>query len=50
LALVLLAAGPTFAAGSDARHLQEVRASAFVAQSGDYGSGDTSREGLVHAF
>lgn len=46
LALVLLAAGPTFAAPI-AWQLQEGRASAFVP---GYSMGtDTSREGLVHA-
>jgi hypothetical protein len=49
LALVLLAAGPTFAAGSHTRHLQEGRASAYVPQFGSYGVTDTSREGMIHA-
>jgi hypothetical protein len=48
LAIVFLAAGPTFAAGSHTRHLQEGRASAYVPQFASYA--DTSREGMVHAF
>jgi hypothetical protein len=50
LALVLLAAGPTFAAGSHTRHLHEGRASAYVPQFASYGGADTSREGMIHAF
>jgi hypothetical protein len=50
LALVLLAAGPTFAASPHTRHLQEGRASAYyVPQSGYVGITDTSRESLIHA-
>ena len=30
--------------------LHEGRASAYVSQSGFYGTADTSREGLIHAF
>ena len=50
LALVFLAGGPTFAAGSHTRHLQEGRTSAYVPQFASYGVADTSREGMVHAF
>ena len=50
LALVLLASGPTFAAGAHTKHLYEGRASAYVPQYGSYGVADTSREGLIHAF
>jgi hypothetical protein len=50
LALVLLAAGPTFAATPTAWQLHEGRASAFVPYSGGYSMGtDTSREGMIHA-
>jgi hypothetical protein len=50
LALVLLAAGPTLAAGSHTRHLKEGRASAYyVPRSGYIGITDTSREGMIHA-
>jgi hypothetical protein len=52
LALILLAAGPTFA--SNGRHLHEGRNSAYVPQSGFYGTTfygitDTTREGMIHA-
>jgi hypothetical protein len=47
LALVLLAASPTFAATPTAWQLHEGRASAFAPFSG--GATDTSREGLIHA-
>lgn len=50
LAIVFLAAGPTFAAGSHTRHLQEGRASAYVPQFASYGGADTSREGMIRAF
>ena len=55
LALVLLAAGPTFAAGSHTRHHEERRdfyvpQSSYVPQSGLYGTADTSREGLIRAI
>jgi hypothetical protein len=49
LALVLFAAGPTFAAGSHTRHLQEGRASAYVPQYGYVGYTDTGREAMIHA-
>ena len=49
LTLVLFAAGPTFAAGSHTRHLQEGRASASVPQYGYVGFTDTSREAMIHA-
>jgi hypothetical protein len=50
LALVLFAVGPTFAAGSHTRHLQEGRYSAYVWQSGYYvGFTDTGREAMIHA-
>jgi hypothetical protein len=53
LALVLLASGPTFAASSHAKHVQEGRASAYVPQSsGYYGGSDyspSSREEMIHA-
>jgi hypothetical protein len=53
LALALLSVGPTFAASSHARHLQEGRASAYAPQSGGYyeGSGysPSSREEMIHA-
>lgn len=52
LALVLLVAGPTFAASSHARHqLKEGRSSVSVPQSSDYyGSGysPSSREQMIH--
>jgi hypothetical protein len=52
LALVLLAAGPTFAAGSHARHLYEGRSGAYVPQSSDYYGGPSyppaSREQMIH--
>jgi hypothetical protein len=49
LALVLFAAGPTFAAGSHTRHLQEGRVSAYVPQYGYVGFTDTGREAMIHA-
>lgn len=53
LALVLLAAGPTFAANSHVRHLQEGRASAYVPQFIGYDGGpdyaSSSREEMIHA-
>jgi hypothetical protein len=50
LALVLLAAGPTFAATPAAWQLHEGRVSAYVPFSGGYSMGtDTSREGQIHA-
>jgi hypothetical protein len=54
LALVLIAAGPTFAASSHARHLYEGRSSAYVPQSSYfyYGGSDygpSSREQMIHA-
>jgi hypothetical protein len=51
LSLVLLAAGPTFAAGPFAWQIQEGRASTYVPYSGGFSIGtDTSREGSVRAF
>lgn len=50
LALILLAAGPTFAATPAARQLHEGRAGAFVPFSGGYSvNTETSREGIIHA-
>jgi hypothetical protein len=50
LALVLLAADPTFAAPPTGWQLQEARASTYVPFSGGYSLGTgTSREGLIHA-
>jgi hypothetical protein len=49
LALVLLAAGPTFAKGSHSRHLQEGRDSAYVPQFDSYGVTYTGREAMIHA-
>jgi hypothetical protein len=46
LALVLLAASPTFAV--HARNLQQ-GGDYYAPQSGSYGGADTSREGLIHA-
>jgi hypothetical protein len=51
LAFILLAASPTFAHG---RHVHEGRNSAYVPQSGFYGTTlygftDTSRESMIHA-
>jgi hypothetical protein len=52
-ALVLLAAGPTFAANPTAWQLRDGRASAFTLPfSGGYSVGTdstTSREGMIHA-
>jgi hypothetical protein len=51
LALILLAAGPTFAATPAAWQLHEGRASAFVPFSGGYSvNTETSREGIIHAY
>lgn len=54
LALVLLAAGPTFAASPTAWHLRDGRANAFALPfSGGYSVAPnystTTREGLIHA-
>ena len=52
LALVLLVIGPTFAAGSHAKHhLKEGRASVYVPQSSGYDGSDyapSSREQMIH--
>jgi hypothetical protein len=48
--LVLVAAGPTFAASSHTRHVQERRTSVFVPQSGQFGGADTSRENMVRTL
>jgi hypothetical protein len=48
--LVLLAAGPTFAASSHTRHVQERRNSVVVSQSGQFGGADTSRENMVRTL
>jgi hypothetical protein len=48
--LVLIAAGPTFAARSHTRHVQERRTSVFVPQSGQFRGADTSRESLVRTL
>jgi hypothetical protein len=45
--LALLAAGPTFAASSHTRYVQEGRNSTFVPQPGQFGGADTSRESQV---
>jgi hypothetical protein len=54
LALILLAAGPTYAASPSAWQLHEGRASAFVPYSGGYSVdtdySTTNREGQIHAF
>jgi type 1 fimbria pilin len=47
LALLFLAVGPTFAAGSQTLHF---RGDAFVPQSGYLGGADTSRESQIRAF
>jgi hypothetical protein len=51
LALVLVAAGPTFAASS--KHLREGRSGAYVPQSSYYYGGSdyspSSREQMIHA-
>jgi hypothetical protein len=54
LALVVVAASPTFATTSHARHLYEGRSSAYVPQSSYYyyGGSDyspSSREQMIHA-
>jgi len=53
LALIVLAAGPTFAASSHARHLYEGRSGAYSSQfSGYYGGSGyapSSREQMIHA-
>ena len=50
LALLSLAAGPTFAASPYAWQLHEGRSSVYVPYSGGLSTGaDTSREGLIHA-
>ena len=48
--LVLIAAGPTFAASSHTRHVQERRNSVVVSQSGQFGGADTSRENMVRTL
>jgi hypothetical protein len=58
-ALILVAVSPTFAANgrhlhSDGRYLHEGRNSAYISQSGFYGTTfygttDTTREGMIHA-
>ena len=48
--LVLMAAGPTFAASSHTRHVQERRNSVVVSQSGQFGGADTSRENMVRTL
>jgi hypothetical protein len=51
--LVLLAAGPTFAAGYHTRNLEEGRYSAYVplssSYSGDFAYSPSSREQMIHA-
>jgi type 1 fimbria pilin len=47
LALLLLAAGPTFAAGPQTLHF---RGDTYVPQSGYLGGADTSRESQIRAF
>jgi hypothetical protein len=53
LALVLVAAGPTFAASSHAEHFREGRSGAYVPQSSYYYGGSdyspSSREQMIHA-
>jgi hypothetical protein len=51
-ALVLLAAGPTFAASPSTWQLREGHTGIYVPYSGGYSGspGSTSREGLIHAF
>jgi hypothetical protein len=52
LTLVLLTAGPTFAASPYGWQLHEGRPNIYVPYSGGYsgGAGSTSCEGLIHAF